>query len=427
MASNHAVKFKLFEENNSIKISIQREIGEKEESNEQDVLEYYVASEPQNIERILNTLVDTVKTISIEGRDLHMNYRKNDTFVIQGYNQLKRHPELRRLFKKIERKLDRLEEKTLRKGIRKDDKKISTKIRKKIGLFLAAGTVLIAGFFSVKSQLEDDYEQSFEKDENGEFDTGFLELVASGTELSLDFELDLSDKDEKTPQVMEEELEEEEVEQNEDEPSVENEKQKTSDTENKEATAESRSTDASNEEEIEAEIEAMAQQLSSQNATEEEIRTVAEMALSDGQAISEETAENINLVMNTSSTGINYITAYNLTPTQIDTIKATIQHEAGFDEVEVYAAMSTVINRSESGGWPGGKNPYGIITGSGQFQSYYEGHYQKYLNGGYSEVTSQIVDAMLTGQLEPMHDFERFASGESAKGVQYTKNGNHYR
>ena len=201
------------------------------------------------------------------------------------------------------------------------------------------------------------------------------------------------------------------------------------------------STLAEIDEEMDKEVEKIAADLVAQNKTsEEDIKEAATIALQDGQAPIEvaqvETEAQVTTAsvtdtttpaMNTNSTGINYVETYHLTPEQIDIIKATIQHEAGFNPVEVEKVASTVINRCESGIWPGGTNPYGVILGKGQFQSYYAGHYKKYLNGNYADYTDQIVDAMLLGQQDPSHDFERFSSGPGATGTQFTKNGNFFR
>lgn len=164
-----------------------------------------------------------------------------------------------------------------------------------------------------------------------------------------------------------------------------------------------------------AQITEIAKQMLASNATPEEIEHVANALVS---------GENLNA---TPQYGVNYIEKYNLTPEQIDVIKATVRHEAGADPRENYAVMSTVIRRCESGAWGGGNNPYGVITASGQFESYLKGYYKQYINGQYPECTDEIVDAMLTGQLEPFHDKERFSSGEGATGEQYTSNGNHFR
>lgn len=162
------------------------------------------------------------------------------------------------------------------------------------------------------------------------------------------------------------------------------------------------------------EITEIAKQMLASNATGEEIAHVANALVS---------GENLNA---TPQYGINYIEKYGLTPEQIDTIKATVRQEAGTNPRENYAVMSTIIRRCESGIW-GGTNPYDVITAKGQFTAYLKGHYLKYANGNYPECTDEIVDAMLTGQLEPFHNKESFSSGSGATGEQYTSNGNHFR
>ena len=121
----------------------------------------------------------------------------------------------------------------------------------------------------------------------------------------------------------------------------------------------------------------------------------------------------------------NYIVKFSLTSHQIDTIKATVQHEAGFNQTEVYAVMSVVINRCKSGRW-GVSNPYSIITAPGQFSSYLNGYYQQYANENYADYTDQIVDKMLKGEKAPFHNYESFRSSSSTGGVQFTNGGNKY-
>lgn len=410
MPKNHIVQFRLFAKNDSIKIALQTVVNEKEKSytDKQEVIEYYVASDPQNIEKILDTLVTTVKSISIVGPDLHMNYRKYDTFVIENYNQLRRCPELNRFFKKVDRKLSRLEKKTKTKGKRRKVIKVRKGV---VPATVLAGILVTTGVISAVVGKNQPFEIGITGDENDTLNQRVPKLISEGDKVSLEFEFDGPDYDEEElsqSRSIKEKLVE-----------IEEDSEEVTEVVKSKETASQTSSTQSSEEEIDTEIDTLAQQLSSQNATEEEINKVTEAALIDVQAVRNQTMPQDGQT--------NYILLYNLTPEQIDIIKATIQHEAGFNEVEVYAAMSTVINRSDSGGWPGGKNPYTIVTGDGQFQSYYEGYYQKYMQGNYADYTDQIVDAMLTGELEPMHDFERFASGPNATGIQYTKHGNHYR
>ncbi len=257
-------------------------------------------------------------------------------------------------------------------------------------------------------------------------------IVAMGNEI-----IEKEETEEKIEEKNEEEVKQEETTKNEEETKQEEDtKQEVSGVE---SVAEA--SFAKMEEELDQEIEQIALGLVAQNKTaEEDIKEAATTALQDGQApiqvLSEETdtqvatvsvTEESTPIVSGNGTGIDYITTYHLTPEQIDVIKATIQHEAGFNPVEVEKVASTVINRCESGGWPGGTNPYGVIVGNGQFQSYYGGYYKQYLNGNYAEYTDEIVDAMLRGEQLPSHDFERFASGSNATGVQFTKKGNKYR
>lgn len=158
---------------------------------------------------------------------------------------------------------------------------------------------------------------------------------------------------------------------------------------------------------------------------EEEEEKIESILVENTKKATNKESEPVNVSTdNTQTQSINYIATYSLTPEQIDKIKATVQHEAGFNDIEVTAVMSTVINRCRSGAW-GGNNPWSVITAGGQFESYFAGYYLEYVNGNYADYTDQIVDQMLSGEKAPIHGYERFSGGGS--GVQFTPGGNHYR
>lgn len=121
-----------------------------------------------------------------------------------------------------------------------------------------------------------------------------------------------------------------------------------------------------------------------------------------------------------------------LTPQQLDVVKATIRHEAGNNPAEIANVASAVKNRMNSGGW-GGTDPYSVVTASGQFESYFGGHYKQYTNGNYYQgdagtaaAVDQTINAILTGQMAPTHGFESFRSAGSKNGTQLTDGGNKY-
>ena len=121
-----------------------------------------------------------------------------------------------------------------------------------------------------------------------------------------------------------------------------------------------------------------------------------------------------------------------LTPAQLDVVKATIRHEAGNNPAEIANVASAVKNRMNSGGW-GGTDPYSVVTASGQFESYFGGHYKQYTNGNYYQgdagtaaAVDQTINAILTGQMAPTHGFESFRSAGSKNGTQLTEGGNKY-
>lgn len=499
MAKKSQVKFRLFEKNGSIRIAIQT-VPEQDENNSNlnTSAEYYIASDPRNVSKILDTLVSTVKDVSIHGDSLYTNYRKSDTFIIEDYERLRNHPELRPFFDKMGRKIKHQEEN------RKNKKKTSSK-RKNIRFgkrVLAVAslftTVLIAGLFksdmmaqeatsddalvfdnndeAVEAEIEEvleKYQASIIENEWSESESIESEQMAQADESvpvmeEMPEETMPEETSEETVEVLEETTGEdsqmveestdstsETIEEKKDESQKEEEEEKeeTKQEDKEKEETETKSTDETTlakvdetaEEEVDKEIEKIATELVAQNKTsEEDVKAAAETALQDGQVQVEvaeaqtETLEqtqvatasvtdNATPAMNANGTGINYVETYHLTPEQIDIIKATIQHEAGFNPVEVEKVTSVVINRCESGGWPGGTNPYGVIVGKGQFQSYYAGYYKKYLNGNYADYTDQIVDAMLLGEQVPSHDFERFSSGSGATGTQFTENGNKFR
>lgn len=126
---------------------------------------------------------------------------------------------------------------------------------------------------------------------------------------------------------------------------------------------------------------------------------------------------------------INYIATFSLTQSELDTFDATVQHEGG--DADAPYVTSTIANRADVGIFGGGNNPYAIVTAPGQFQSYFDGYYLQYANGKYSDSTRQIVEAILSGEVQPYHDFLYF-TGKRPAGVegvdyfQFTPGGNYY-
>ncbi len=426
MATNKkqsSVKFRLFEKNGMIMITLQTIYKTKEESefNQTELIEYYVATAPGNIEKILETLVSTINHISIEGNHLVTNYRKKDTFIIENYNQLKNHPSLQPFFKKIHRKLIQEE----KKG--EGSKQSCRNAKKVLGMAALMAGVSVAGVSSSTMAMVEEipYNSYIDENSNTDFELeGFMEKKASDSNreyrrmiIEQEMQKDQNQKEENKNQSQN--LKESKIKEIVIEKEQLPDKSK-SNQQGKEKIQNSKKSQENQQEEdflIDSEIEALARELINQEATEEEILAAAINVLGDDVAITESSP----------SEKVNYIDQYHLTEKEVDTIKATVQHEAGFNPEEVYAVASTVINRSESGGWYADGNPYKVITAPGQFQSYYAGYYKKYENGNYAEYTDEIVDAMLTGELQPLHNFESFRSGSSPKGVQFTPNGNKYR
>jgi len=490
MAKKDQVKFRLFEKNGTIRIAIQT-IPTQENNNSKlnTSAEYYIASDPRNISRILDTLVSTVKDVSISGDSLHTNYRKNDTFIIEDYERLQNHPELKPFFDKMGGKIKQQEKK------KNSKKKVSSKRRnihigKKVLAAASFLTVLIISGFCKSDMIaqgavsdtlvmdntddnsettEDEIQEVLEKyqasiieNQSNVYETVESEImtqtdvyvedvtieetaeeipIGAGTEETVEI---VSGDDSQNPETSIDTTFEDQEEVEEFQKGEEQQEQSKESTQKEEQQEQEKEEEKLTDEvilaKVDEEIEQIAADLVAQSKTsDEDVRKAAETALQDGQAqgevvqveqtqvVTASITDTATPAMNANGTGINYVETYHLTPEQIDIIKATIQHEAGFNPVEVEKVTSTVINRCESGGWPGGTNPYGVILGKGQFQSYYDGHYKKYLNGNYEDYTDQIVDAMLLGEQLPSHDFERFSSGPGATGTQFTKNGNFFR
>ena len=85
--------------------------------------------------------------------------------------------------------------------------------------------------------------------------------------------------------------------------------------------------------------------------------------------------------------------------------------------------MSTVLNRADAGNWGGGSDPLGILTASGQFESYFGGYYTQFTGGNYSDFTKQAVTDCLNGVRN--HEYQRFRGYETDGSVQIA-GGNYY-
>lgn len=103
------VNFKLFERNGALLISIQlvQLVFDKDGIEREEVVDYYVAKDPKNVERILDTLTATGRNFQMEGERLLSNYRKKDSFVIENYDQVKNRPELQKFREKADKKLEK--------------------------------------------------------------------------------------------------------------------------------------------------------------------------------------------------------------------------------------------------------------------------------------------------------------------------------
>ena len=103
------VNFKLFERDGVLMVSMQmvRLFVDENGVEREEVVDYYVAKNPKNVERILDTLTNTGKDFSLEGEDLISRYRKSDHFVIENYDAIKNRPELQTFRKKIDKKLEK--------------------------------------------------------------------------------------------------------------------------------------------------------------------------------------------------------------------------------------------------------------------------------------------------------------------------------
>ena len=115
---------------------------------------------------------------------------------------------------------------------------------------------------------------------------------------------------------------------------------------------------------------------------------------------------------------------------QLDTVKATIRHEAGNNPAEILNVASVVANREANSG----ANAYAVITAPNQFQSYGEGYYKQYTGGNYYQgdaataaQVNSMMNAILTGQMAPTHGYSSFRGKSSPKGVQLVEGGNKYR
>lgn len=146
----------------------------------------------------------------------------------------------------------------------------------------------------------------------------------------------------------------------------------------------------------------------------------------DYEVISETvTLEPVTQVQRQNSTGIatDGHQTYTVSDSDFDTICAIVQHEAGNSYDSVLAVMSTVLNRADAGNWGGGSDPLGILTASGQFESYFGGYYTQFTGGNYSDFTKQAVTDCLNGVRN--HEYQRFRGYETDGSVQIA-GGNYY-
>jgi uncharacterized protein YabE (DUF348 family) len=145
----------------------------------------------------------------------------------------------------------------------------------------------------------------------------------------------------------------------------------------------------------------------------------------DSEVVSETvTTEPVAQVQTQNSTGIATTghKTYTVSDSDFQLICAIVQHEAGNSYDSVLAVMSTVLNRADAGNWGGGSDPVGILTASGQFESYFGGYYTQLL-GNTADFTQQAVRDCLNGTRN--HDYQRFRSYETTGSVQIA-GGNYY-
>lgn len=442
------VRFNLFERDGSIMISllmiqeIKDEFGKKVDN----IVDTYIAKNPRNIQQILDTLTKTAKNFSfIDGR-LHSNYRKKDRFVIDNYEQLKMRPELQNFCNKIDGKLEKQRIINRVKNIKiYEGKSKILSIKKVLGTSAIMAAIAIGGLrlrdSSFIQNISNTIETIKEDDVISDIVSNAKEVIQTRKDGDQDaFEIaaaDLVEDIEKIVPLNLNQAKDDTQFSNSDDPlkfikesyameeSLRNgDVAPVSNLYKQVGTADEQLYNFVPIESVDLQMLEIAQQILPSTASEEEVRETA-LSLMRGQNVlarlkSESDFRKVGINPN------NYFVNYNLTPTQVDTMKATIQHEAGFNLREIFAVTSTVINRCKSGIW-GGRNPYNVITAPGQFSSYLMGYYKKYSNGNYTDATSIIVDAMLTGELEPFHGYERFTSGPESIGTQYTSSGNRFR
>ena len=106
-----------------------------------------------------------------------------------------------------------------------------------------------------------------------------------------------------------------------------------------------------------------------------------------------------------------------------DFICAVVASECNSSYEGALAVISCVMNRVDSGRW-GGSDAVSVLTASGQFSGYLDGHYSRYTGGNYPDYVAQAVRDCMEGGIRN-HGYERFraastgVSGENIGGNVY--------
>lgn len=120
---------------------------------------------------------------------------------------------------------------------------------------------------------------------------------------------------------------------------------------------------------------------------------------------------------------------WNLTYDEFIIVISTCCHEGGPNYVEGYAVINNVFNRINSYTWASKENQrnlYYQIVRSGQYSSYYNGHYKEYLNATPETCPAfqAMIDFLYQEKPTVLHNYLGFRSHGSNK---FTTDGNGYR
>lgn len=144
----------------------------------------------------------------------------------------------------------------------------------------------------------------------------------------------------------------------------------------------------------------------------------------DAQVLTETvTKEPVTQVQIMNSTGVMTAghKAYTVSDSDFSLICAIVQHEGGASYESAMAVMSCVLNRADAGNWGGGNDPAGILTASGQFESYFAGYYTQFLGNADASVQQAVRDCLAGTR---SHSYERFRGYETTNSENL--GGNYY-